>query len=727
MTDERIPVPLPNRWAPRPYQEGLWDYLWNGGTRASVCCHRRWGKDDVSLHFTAVASQRRVGGYWHMLPKYEQARKAIWEAVNPHTNIRRIDEAFPPALRETTREQEMFIKFTNGSTWQVVGSDNYNALVGSSPCGLVFSEYALADPAAWAYLRPILRENHGWAVFISTPRGKNHFYELHKTALENPHWYAVTQTVADTQIMPMEGLQEDLRELQAEHGDSYGKNLWLQEYYCSFDAAIPGAIWADCLDRAKQEGRLTDDVPFDPLVPVDTGWDLGRTDDTAVWFRQATIDSLNILDHHSSSGKDIPFYVEMLLEKQRTYGWRYGTHWLPHDARPRTLAAGGKSVLQQLQDAAAHHPSLGRFAVIPRLDRQEGIQAARKSFPSCRFHATRCEKGLKSLWHYHREWDTDLKKFVDTPVHDWCLAEGTEILTPSGWKAVETLSVHEHVLTPLGNRRILRAGVVRLTDQWVTVRGITCTPEHRFFTSRGLVEASDLSSHSELWTRDSWGLKCLAFLCAILHFGFTDAITSATRVDLDPCEKQASSFIAWCMRLCVVKFRQVMTSIIETVTHGITILTTWKRCPVSSIAQRINRNLASSASAWNVEPPLDAIRHLERPVLLRASESGTHDANACDGQSEKPVSPAYNLTVESDHCYFVRGSDDRAYLVSNSSHDADAWRTLCLSWKFTKAPTLLAPFMDRVLSGDEMKQTFGYWKTQHLTKRRQAREETWTA
>lgn len=409
---------LPYQWAPRPYQYGLWNALVTGRTRASVCCHRRWGKDEVCLHYTALAAQSRVGGYWHLLPEYAQARKAIWEAVNPHTGRRRIDEAFPLAIRETTREQEMFIRFTNGSTWQLAGSDNFNALVGSSPCGLVFSEYALSDPAAWAYLRPILRENDGWAVFISTPRGRNHFHDLHTYAVGDPEWFATTQTVADTAVFTEAEMQEERRELQAEHGEQYGKSLWLQEYYCSFDAAIPGAIWADSLDAVKREGRIVD-FPLDPRSPVDTGWDLGRTDDTAIWFRQWNGTTLDLIDHHSSNGQDVQYYVDLLLAKQQAHRLTYGTHWLPHDARPRTLAAGGKSILQQFSDAAARHPTLGRFAIVPRLDVQEGIQAARKTFPLCRFHASRCEKGLRSLWHYHREWDAELRKFADHPAHDW--------------------------------------------------------------------------------------------------------------------------------------------------------------------------------------------------------------------------------------------------------------------------------------------------------------------
>jgi len=152
-------IVLPNNWNPRPYQLQAWRYLENGGRHAELIWHRRSGKDEVALHRAACAAFERVAGYWHMLPEYSQARKAIWDAVNPHTGRKRVDEAFPLELRKATRNQEMIIEFKNGSTWQVVGSDSYNSLVGSSPAGIVYSEWALANPNARAYLRPILAEN----------------------------------------------------------------------------------------------------------------------------------------------------------------------------------------------------------------------------------------------------------------------------------------------------------------------------------------------------------------------------------------------------------------------------------------------------------------------------------------------------------------------------------------------------------------------------------------
>ena len=134
----RIQLPH-NGWTERPYQERLWDHLCGGGKRAIAVWHRRAGKDDIALHYAAIAMHTRVGNCWHCLPEYAQGRKALWTAVNPHTGRRRIDEAFPPEIREATNDSEMFIRFRNGSTWQIIGSDCYDKTVGSSPMGITYS------------------------------------------------------------------------------------------------------------------------------------------------------------------------------------------------------------------------------------------------------------------------------------------------------------------------------------------------------------------------------------------------------------------------------------------------------------------------------------------------------------------------------------------------------------------------------------------------------------
>lgn len=437
-----LQIQLPYKWKPRGYQEDLWKYLMGGGKRAVARWHRRSGKDDVFLHFTAVAAHKRVGNYWYMLPEYSQARKSMWDAVNPHTGKRRIDEAFPLEIRKTTREQEMMIVFHNGSTFQLVGSDNFNSLVGSPPVGLVFSEYALSNPTAWAYLMPILEENGGWAGFNSTPRGNNHFKNMCKFAESEKGWFYSSKTAENTDVFDEDQLQAILRQMQSTHGDEYGKSLWLQEYFVSFDAAIPGSVWGDCLDKVKLAGRIGD-LPHQKEFPVLTAWDLGRTDATAIWFYQMVAGGIAVIDYHESNLKDIPYYVDLLKGKakpsdsedvkrlkERTKQYKYSTHWLPHDARARTLAAGGKSIQQQMIDA-----NVGRIVIAKRLDHVDGIQGARATFPYCSFDAKNCELGLEVLKNYHYEWDDEKRVFSNMPAHDWASHGASAFRTLSlSWK-----------------------------------------------------------------------------------------------------------------------------------------------------------------------------------------------------------------------------------------------------------------------------------------------------
>lgn len=231
-------------WRPRDYQLPVWKYLENGGRRAVAVWHRRAGKDEFCMRWASVAAMEAVGNYWHMLPEAAQARKAIWDAVNPHTGRKRIDEAFPMELRRTTRQQEMMIEFVNGSTWQLVGSDNFNSLVGSTPRGVVFSEWAIANPSAWAFVRPILLENGGWALFNYTPRGNNHGRTIYDAAVDDPKWFAEILPADKTEVFQDEQLKDEEQEYIREYGRELGRALFRQEYFCSFDAAVLGSYYA---------------------------------------------------------------------------------------------------------------------------------------------------------------------------------------------------------------------------------------------------------------------------------------------------------------------------------------------------------------------------------------------------------------------------------------------------------------------------------------------------
>jgi phage terminase large subunit len=423
------PIRVFGKWYTEPHQDNLWRYLESGGLRAYEVWHRRAGKDDVCLRWACKAAHKRKGNYWHMLPQAEQARKAIWDAINPHTGIRRIDEAFPTYLRKRTRNNEMMIEFLNGSIWQVVGSDNFNALVGSPPVGIVFSEWALADPHAWAYMRPILRENGGWAIFVTTPRGKNHGWKLLQSAQAAKGWHVEVLPADKTGVFTPAELEEERQELIAEYGEEMGQNLYEQEYLCSFEAAILGAIYARQMRKLDQEGHITA-VPHDPSLEVHTAWDLGRRDATAIWFFQIARNEIHLVDYHQSTGKDAQYYASQLAGKclalkgedtregddkgaSHRQRYRYGQHHGPHDTATKTLASGGRSFGDQM---LKYGYSMNVIAAVNQADQ---INGARKTLESCWFDKEMTEKGRDGLTSYHYSWDDKKKCLTDEPYHDW--------------------------------------------------------------------------------------------------------------------------------------------------------------------------------------------------------------------------------------------------------------------------------------------------------------------
>lgn len=394
-------IVLPNRWRPRPYQRRLWDYLEAGGKRAVAVWHRRAGKDEVCLHWAACAAMQRIGNYWHMLPEASQARKAIWDAVNPHTGQRRIAEAFPPEIRAGQRDEDMQIKLVNGSSWQIVGSDNFNSLVGAPPTGLVFSEYSLTNPTAWDYLRPILAENGGWCLFMLTPRGRNHAWKLYDLARSRQDWFAELLTVDDTGAISPEIISE-------ERASGMDEDLVAQEYYCSFDAALAGAYYGKLLQKADTEGRIGK-VPWAPDAVVHTAWDLGIGDSTAIWFTQQVGQETRLIDYYENFGVGLDHYAKVLREKP----YVYGEHLLPHDAQVADLSTG-RSRLQTLASLGI----AGR--VLPREPNvEDGINAVRNLLPRCWFDAEKCARGLEALRQYRCDYDDARKIYSARPRHDW--------------------------------------------------------------------------------------------------------------------------------------------------------------------------------------------------------------------------------------------------------------------------------------------------------------------
>lgn len=414
MTQE---ITLPNHWKPREDQKPLWKYLIKEhGLRAVAVNHRRWGKDDVSLHFTAIAAHRRTGNYWHMLPQYNQCRKAIWEAVNPRTGLKRIDEAFPQEIRKATRQTDMKIDFLNGSSWQLVGSDNFNALVGSPPVGIVYSEYALADPQSWAYLSPILEENGGWAIFISTSRGNNHLKSLYDYAVATPGWFAERLTADDTPVFTQQQLASVKADLIGAFGEDMGEAMYLQEYFCSFQGAVLGAYFAKQMDTAQREERITE-LKYQPDIEVDTFWDLGVDDSMSIWFIQHIGVQHHVIDYYEASGYGLEHYAKVMNAK----GYRYGNHYMPHDANAREMT---NSEIAQSRKEVAEELGIKPVIVVQRARNMDmivnyQIPAVRNILSSCWFNKGNCQRGINALENYKAEYDESKKVLSNRPLHDW--------------------------------------------------------------------------------------------------------------------------------------------------------------------------------------------------------------------------------------------------------------------------------------------------------------------
>lgn len=392
----------------RRYQAPFYQ-AWRTGKhkRLIEIAHRRWGKDEIALNVTRDLALERPASYWHCLPEYAQARKAIWTAINPHTGKRRIDEAFPKEIRKATHEQEMFIELVNGSTWQLIGSDRYDATVGSSPAGIVYSEWALANPSAWGYHRPMVQENNGWAAFITTPRGNNHAKAMYEMGMNRPDWFAEISTAIDTGALDEAQLDEALAEYQALYGLDFGRAMFEQEYLCSFSGAMVGAYFGAEMNRAETEGRICE-TPIDYSHPVHTAWDLGKAVNNPIWCFQVIQGVPRIVDFYQPDSDDLTDWVAWLNGK----GYN-GNDYVPHDIL--VTEWGSKRTRYEVLQGMGRRPKrLARVSVA------DGLQAARTTINAARFdNNPRVLEGVEGLKNYRREWDDERKTFRETPVKDW--------------------------------------------------------------------------------------------------------------------------------------------------------------------------------------------------------------------------------------------------------------------------------------------------------------------
>lgn len=420
---------------------------------------------------------------FYVMPTYSQGKKVIWDSIT--NDGFRIIDYFPPEVIAQKNNQEMKIRLHNGSLFQVIGSENIDSLMGTNPKLVVFSEYALQDPSAWDYIRPILRANKGTAIFISTPRGRNHFFDLCNTARTTEGWFYERLTINDTKFLTQADMDQERKEGMSEE-------LIQQEYYCSFDRGVEGSYYADLVHNMRESERLGV-FNYDPYKMVYTAFDLGWEDATAIIFFQFRGTDIIVIDADEFNHTKL-LLVKELLDKK---GYKYGGHLFPHDVENVDGLITGctrKEYLEELKISVT---------TVPKLPIADGIQSVRAIMTSRVFISEKCKGLIKSLENYHHEWDEKKKIYSSKPLHDqfshYCFVGETKIKTRFSEKRIDELKIGDFVRTPLGMRKVLRIHKRQVFETYeikTSSNNFECTNEHDIFTQNGLTKSDALRYHT---------------------------------------------------------------------------------------------------------------------------------------------------------------------------------------------------------------------------------------
>jgi len=403
-----IKIQLPYKYIPRTYQIPLFSALDNGYKRGAVIWHRRAGKDLTFMNILTKECFKKVGTYFYILPYYKQARIIIWEGITSDGTA--FIDYIPQALIAHKDNQQMVIKLINGSIVRFLGSDNIDSIVGTNPVGVIFSEYSLHRPQAWQYLRPILIENKGWALFNFTPRGINHAYNLYTAATADPSWFTEKLTIEDTKRHTGKPVVSQ-QDIEMERASNMPEALIQQEYYCSFTAGVVGSYYATMVDKLYSQKRITS-VPHEPALPVYTAWDLGMKDATAIWFFQVWGKEIRVIRYYENEGEAMPHYVRYCKTLRDEENYNYEEHFAPHDIEVRELSTG--RTRREITAELGFH-----FTVVPKLSIVDGIEATRSVLPMCCFDERKCKLGIDALMNYQKRYNEKQQSYSETPLKNW--------------------------------------------------------------------------------------------------------------------------------------------------------------------------------------------------------------------------------------------------------------------------------------------------------------------
>lgn len=409
---------------------------------ACLIAHRRAGKTVAAINdiLRAGIMYRGPNGlFGYVAPFLNQARRIAWDYF----------KFYGAPLIADANEQQMTLTLKNGTKVSLFGADNADSMRGLGFSGVYLDEYGDFKPSVFGnVIRPALSDKQGWCVFAGTPKGKNAFWDIYQTAQRLPDdWFLLRLPASTSHLLPLGELEAARAQLS--------EDQYLQEYECSFEAAILGAFFGREMREAEPRIKRVD---YDPALPVYTAWDLGYRDDTAIWFWQQHKGELRVIDFYAVSGADIRDIAGVVLGK----GYRYERHFLPHDARAKSLQTG-KSIVEQL----AAHLDVGKLAVVPDIGIQSGIQAVRLMLPKVWFDVERCRDGIEALRQYQREWDEDKKAFRQSPRHDWTShpADAFRMMAVAWGERLEPARPAEPRPLMVGP-----ANTVTLNDMWATHR-----------------------------------------------------------------------------------------------------------------------------------------------------------------------------------------------------------------------------------------------------------------
>jgi len=363
-----------------------------------IVAHRRCGKTVLCINdliYRALMEDKEQGRYAYVAPYLSQSKSIAFDYLLKYSQ---------PVLAKAN-QSELWVELVNGARIRLFGADNPDTLRGLYLDGVVLDEYADMKPSIFgAVIRPLLADRKGWATFIGTPKGHNAFWEVYNNATQDKDWYVKVLRASQTGLLEQSELDDAAKTMT--------QDQYLQEFECDFESAILGAYFGKEMRALTDGGRITE-IEYEPLFPVHTAWDLGYSDDTAIWFFQVVHGEIRCLDYHSSNGQPVAFYAGVIQSREKERGYVYGTHWLPHDARAKTLSSN-RSVIEQLGDKIP----LKSIKIAPNLKLQDGIQASRLALTRTWFDH-KCTDGIECLRQYQREYDEDKKVFRDKPRHDW--------------------------------------------------------------------------------------------------------------------------------------------------------------------------------------------------------------------------------------------------------------------------------------------------------------------